>query len=95
MPPRYYGLRESASYSDATIHTDRDCPDGPVRAAPPSLTGDRCPECFDVGDGSDPQIESDTDTDTDADTDESVETCTVVKQDGDICGRELPCRYHS
>ena len=23
------------------------------------------------------------------------ETCEVVKADGDVCGRELPCPYHS
>lgn len=24
-----------------------------------------------------------------------TETCDVVKSDGEICGRELPCSYHS
>lgn len=24
-----------------------------------------------------------------------VATCEVVKADGDVCGRELPCAYHS
>jgi len=24
-----------------------------------------------------------------------TETCEVVKSDGDVCGRELPCSYHS
>jgi len=24
-----------------------------------------------------------------------TETCPVVKSDGEVCGRELPCRYHS
>lgn len=24
-----------------------------------------------------------------------VETCQAVKDDGDVCGRELPCQYHS
>lgn len=23
------------------------------------------------------------------------ETCTVEKSDGEVCGRELPCRFHS
>jgi hypothetical protein len=23
------------------------------------------------------------------------ETCAVEKSDGEVCGRELPCRYHS
>jgi len=25
---------------------------------------------------------------------DDVETCTVVKNDGEVCGRELPCQYH-
>ena len=24
-----------------------------------------------------------------------TETCSVEKSDGEVCGRELPCRYHS
>jgi hypothetical protein len=24
-----------------------------------------------------------------------TETCEVVKNDGEVCGRELPCPYHS
>jgi len=24
-----------------------------------------------------------------------AESCDVVKSDGEVCGRELPCRYHS
>lgn len=31
----------------------------------------------------------------DADSDADSETCDVVKSDGDVCGRTLPCRYHS
>lgn len=23
-----------------------------------------------------------------------TETCDAIKSDGDVCGRELPCRYH-
>jgi hypothetical protein len=26
--------------------------------------------------------------------DEDTDTCSVVKNDGDVCGRELPCPYH-
>lgn len=26
---------------------------------------------------------------------DDTETCDVVKQDGDVCGRDLPCPYHS
>lgn len=25
----------------------------------------------------------------------TTETCDAVKADGDVCGRELPCSYHS
>jgi hypothetical protein len=35
------------------------------------------------------------DDDTDAETDSDAETCQVVKTDGEVCGRELPCPYHS
>ena len=27
--------------------------------------------------------------------DSGAETCDVVKSDGEVCGRELPCRFHS
>lgn len=30
-----------------------------------------------------------------ADLEAGGETCDVVKSDGEVCGRELPCRYHS
>ena len=26
---------------------------------------------------------------------EPSETCDAVKSDGEVCGRELPCRFHS
>lgn len=26
---------------------------------------------------------------------EPVETCREVKDDGEVCGRDLPCRYHT
>jgi hypothetical protein len=26
---------------------------------------------------------------------DDAETCDVVKSDGEVCGRELPCPYHS
>ena len=31
----------------------------------------------------------------DADALRLTETCEAVKNDGDVCGRELPCRFHS
>ena len=27
--------------------------------------------------------------------DEDAETCDEVKDDGEVCGRDLPCQYHS
>ena len=27
--------------------------------------------------------------------DDTAETCDTVKADGDVCGRDLPCPYHS
>lgn len=77
MPPRYYAVRYTSDYSDVTLHTDRGCPDGPVRAVPNSVDGEPCPECM-----------------ADA-VDDEPETCQTVKADGEICGRTLPCRYHS
>lgn len=44
----------------------------------------------DVDDG-DPD---DTDDEADA-ADETAETCDVVKTDGEVCGRDLPCPYHT
>lgn len=80
MPPQYYAVRETDSFADVTLHADRSCPDGPVRAAPQSVAGEPCPACTDAGAG---------------DEDEEPETCQTVKNDGDVCGRELPCPYHS
>jgi len=31
----------------------------------------------------------------DLDTTDDTETCQVVKSDGEVCGREKPCQYHS
>jgi len=33
--------------------------------------------------------------DGDSDEDSNAETCQAVKTDGEVCGRELPCAYHS
>lgn len=43
--PQYYSVRETDSYADVTLHEDRNCPDGPVRAAPSTVDGEVCPEC--------------------------------------------------
>jgi hypothetical protein len=29
------------------------------------------------------------------DDEDSTDTCEVMKSDGDVCGRDLPCPYHS
>lgn len=34
-------------------------------------------------------------TDAEALLEADAETCDVVKNDGEVCGRELPCPYHS
>lgn len=47
------------------------------------------PEAADSGDEP-PDDEDDEDVDG-----EDTETCDVVKSDGEVCGRELPCPYHS
>jgi len=35
------------------------------------------------------------DTDTDGPSSDEPDTCDTVKADGEVCGRELPCPYHS
>lgn len=60
------------------------CCDAPLdRASPPNRY--ECRECLEQYDLSEDDEGSD---------DESG-TCDVVKSDGEVCGRELPCRYHS
>jgi hypothetical protein len=39
-------------------------------------------------------VVGDTD-DTDTQVDDQPDTCDTVKADGEVCGRELPCPYHS
>jgi hypothetical protein len=54
---------------------------------------DRYADSYDV----DPEdlVVGDTDIDDTDDTDEQPDTCDTVKVDGEVCGRELPCPYHS
>lgn len=52
MPTRYYAVRETDSYSDVVLHTQRGCVDGPMRAAPPGVDGDLCSDCTGAGGGS-------------------------------------------
>lgn len=76
------------SYADATMHADRDCcpePSRPIAAASVSTDAGFCDECTGRGSSSSESSESADDAD----------TCEVEKSDGEICGRELPCRYHS
>lgn len=75
----WYHGRSGDSFTDATIHADRDCPDLDAPTMPVTagvlddIDADRCPAC-------DPEAD---------------DTCDVLKNDGDVCGRSLPCRYHS
>lgn len=43
---------------------------------------------------SDSDSSDDSESDADAEGD-APETCTAVKTDGEVCGRDLPCPYHS
>jgi len=52
--PYYYAVRETDSYAEVTLHVDRECPDGPVRAAGSTVAGPVCPEC-------DPTVEDEPD----------------------------------
>ena len=40
-------------------------------------------------------LDGDSDVDADEDDVEAAGTCDTVKNDGDVCGRDLPCSYHS
>lgn len=84
----YYEGRDKASFVEATIHHAEDCPElgGPVRPiAEESVKSledpDYCPDCSPL--------------DSDSGSDSAPETCETVKADGEVCGRELPCPYHS
>jgi len=85
MPDRYYAALESGdSWTGATLHTDRDCTDDhltPLRAE--AIDTDECDLCGDCAGNS-----------SDSGTGGDSGTCDVVKQDGDICGRDRPCPYH-
>lgn len=78
MPPYYYAVRETDSYSDVTLHADRNCPDGPVRAAPDSVDGERCPDC----------------TDAEAEPGEPDTCQVELSTGDGVCGRDRPCPYH-
>lgn len=91
MPPLYYSVRETDSYADATLHADRDCFDGPARAAPSALEGDRCPECTDADAESD---EPEDDGDEVVEHDTCQEVLTSGDREGEVCGRDRPCRFH-
>jgi len=78
------------SFMDATIHADEECIDGQARPIADSTVEaveadlDFCGECVGNGsksdDGGEPEAES---------------TCEVVMNNGEVCGRDLPCSYHS
>jgi len=76
-------------YTEATIHADEECIDGPARPIADSTVEsvedelDFCGECVgnasDSGDGGEP---------------DNADTCQEVMDNGEICGRDRPCRYH-
>lgn len=88
MRHRYY--YDGGPFDSATIHRDKNCSE--LEDAHPladstveSIDADRCPECMDA----EAQSESE------SKESEESETCEVVKSDGEVCGRDLPCGYHS
>jgi len=75
--------------TDKTAHDDRGCAEAGDRPARPDSTSrveredmDLCSDCVGNGDGSD------------GGGDGEPATCDVVKNDGEVCGRERPCPYH-
>ena len=81
MATYYYNGREGDPLAETTIHTDEHCADesGEHSARPVS--------------GLDPDG---LDHCGDCGLKEATETCDeVVERTGDVCGRDLPCPYHS
>ena len=67
-----------------TYHDRRRCrrlhnTGGRIRSTDDTDGLDACPNCADGDDGDDG---------------DDPDTCEVVKSDGEVCGRELPCGYH-
>jgi hypothetical protein len=83
----YYTGRDGASFTDATIHTDADCCPDPTRPiAESSIDADTADFCADCATGNTTASDGD---------DSATDTCDVVKADDEVCGRDLPCPYHS
>lgn len=72
-------VRSIAERCDTTVAEMRIESNGADGGAEPSE-----PDAMDGSDGSN-----------DAEDRDSPARCEVVKQDGEVCGRELPCPYHS
>jgi len=89
----YISGRSGDSYIDKSIHHDEECPalqdgDGSTRPISEAAIEQHkgitfCPECEPLGN------------DVDDAGDDGDETCNVTKADGEVCGRDLPCQYHS
>jgi len=83
----YFSGRAGESYLDKEIHAERECIDGPSVHIPDEVVDEQeadlsfCPDCTGNSNDSDDGGES--------------ETCEVVMNNGEVCGRELPCSYHS
>lgn len=89
----FVALANGRSWLDETIHTAADCAELPEEGVRPvgeasvenhAEEVEWCVACDPFGDdsaGGSPDSDGD--------------TCQVVKNDGDVCGRELPCGYHS
>lgn len=76
--------------------TDRSpcCDADLVLSSPPD--GYECRECTDTYRiGASDGVESDTSEDEGETTSDDAETCETVMTSGEVCGRELPCPYHS
>jgi len=88
----YYNGRSGDPIDDATLHDDRDCAEASGAASarpihPDSVdvdTADLCGECVPLSSAANDDSDSTSD----------GETCDVVKGDGEVCGRDRPCRYH-
>lgn len=83
MPDEYYySGRSGDSYVEATVHADLTCPDLPLDPPPRPINPDSVEQAAGVTYCPECTTVGEPD------------TCQVVKQDGEVCGREKPCPYH-
>jgi hypothetical protein len=93
--PYYAALGNGDSWLGATIHEQASCPTLPEAGVRPlgeaSVDAradevDWCPTC-DAREATFREVDADDDA-------EPTGTCDVVKNDGEVCGRDRPCQYH-